>query len=274
MCSSDLSVSGYVADATDCDDTLAEVSPAAAETCNSRDDDCDGTTDEDSASDATTWYLDADDDGHGSTTSHAACTVPSGYVAVSDDCDDTDDAVNPDATEACNGIDDDCDGSIDEAGATGEVSWYADDDEDGYGDAAAEVVDCDAPAGFLADDTDCDDADPDIYPGSTEVQDLVDNDCDGLVDEDFVAVGDLVISEVARQPRFGQSSTVTYGQWFEVYNASAYDIDMSGWYINRHHTSTIGFYVDPASEVYVAAGDYAVFCNRDDYTAEIGRAHG
>ena len=45
------------------------MSPAASEYCNSRDDDCDGATDENSALDATTWYRDSDGDGYGSTSS-------------------------------------------------------------------------------------------------------------------------------------------------------------------------------------------------------------
>ena len=43
-----------------------------------------------------------------------ACSAPSGYVANDDDCDDSDSAVNPGASEICNGVDDDCDTQIDE----------------------------------------------------------------------------------------------------------------------------------------------------------------
>jgi hypothetical protein len=65
---------------------------------------------------APTWYADADGDGFGNAGSTTtACTQPVGYVANSSDCDDNSAAVNPNATEVCNGIDDDCDGLTDAA---------------------------------------------------------------------------------------------------------------------------------------------------------------
>ncbi|MFZ5482576.1 MAG: putative metal-binding motif-containing protein, partial [Myxococcota bacterium] len=104
---------GYVADAGDCDDADADVSPAAGEVCNGVDDDCDGDVDVD-ATDAPTWYADGDGDGYGSATSSEACDAPSGYVAGAGDCDDADDAANPGEAEVCGGADEDCDGATDE----------------------------------------------------------------------------------------------------------------------------------------------------------------
>ncbi|MFM9057499.1 MAG: HYR domain-containing protein, partial [Bacteroidota bacterium] len=61
------------------------------------------------------WYADADGDGYGNVSvSQAACTQPSGYVSNATDCDDSNAAVSPAGTEVCNGIDDDCDGAIDD----------------------------------------------------------------------------------------------------------------------------------------------------------------
>ncbi|MDP2309196.1 MAG: MopE-related protein [Pseudomonadota bacterium] len=88
-----------------------------------------------------------------------------------------------DAVESCDGVDNDCDGQIDED-VVGAGTWYPDADDDGFGDAAAGAVACDAPAGSIADGTDCDDAAPAAHPGSAEVCDLIDNDCDGLIDAD------------------------------------------------------------------------------------------
>ncbi|SCY28806.1 GEVED domain-containing protein [Flavobacterium caeni] len=66
----------------------------------------------------TTWYADADGDGYGdSETSVSACNQPVGYVAVGGDCDDQIAAINPGAADIpYNGVDDDCDGTIDETG--------------------------------------------------------------------------------------------------------------------------------------------------------------
>jgi hypothetical protein len=88
--------------------------------------------------------------------SRAENTVPVGYVTNCSDCNDASVAVNPGATEVCNGIDDDCDGFIDDAdpSVTGQATWYADVDGDGFGDAAADSVDCIQPIGYVANSTD------------------------------------------------------------------------------------------------------------------------
>ncbi len=180
--------SGFVADATDCDDLDASANPGADEICDGVDNDCDGFTDEPDAIDASTWYVDADADGYGGAgLSSTACTQPSGYVADSTDCDDADAAVSPGAAELCNGIDDDCDGSTDEGDATDATTWYVDADADGYGGARLHVDACEAPSGYVADATDCDDGDAAVFPGATELCNGVDDDCDGDLDEDDAA---------------------------------------------------------------------------------------
>ncbi|MCB9766124.1 MAG: hypothetical protein H6739_40485 [Alphaproteobacteria bacterium] len=183
---------GAVSDATDCDDGDAAVNPAAVEVCDGIDNDCDALIDDadDSVdlSTTTSWYTDADGDGHGDPDlSTLACTPPSGTVAVGDDCDDNDAAISPSATEICNDVDDDCDGLTDDDDDSLDLgtaaSWYPDTDGDAYGDAAFSATACDAPAGYVADATDCDDGDAAINPGATEVCNDVDDDCDGDTDD-------------------------------------------------------------------------------------------
>jgi hypothetical protein len=169
---------GTVADSTDCDDSAATVHPGAAELCNGVDDDCDGAVD-DGASGGSTWYTDGDADGYGAN-GVVACQQPNGTIATGGDCDDTDAAVNPAAAELCNGVDDDCDGVLDDGLAA--YSWYADADGDGYG-AGAAIRACAAPAGTVADGTDCDDADSNVNPAATELCNGVDDDCDGVLDD-------------------------------------------------------------------------------------------
>jgi len=85
-----------------------------------------------------------------------------GYTPATGDCDEADPAVNPAAGEACNGVDDDCDGGVDE-----------DYDADGDGHLVEGCLD----------GCDCDDENPSIHPEAEEVCDDVDNDCDGEIDE-------------------------------------------------------------------------------------------
>ena len=176
--------SGRVGDATDCDDADAGVSPAATESCDGIDNNCDGAVDEDTAGDAATWYPDVDADGYGdSAAGQAACSAPSGFIADGTDCDDTLPEVSPAGQEACNGLDDDCDGQVDEEDAIDPLTFFADTDTDGFGDASATLAACDLPSGYVTDDTDCDDTDALVFPGASEFCNGWDDDCDGETDE-------------------------------------------------------------------------------------------
>jgi len=134
----------------------------------------------------TTWYIDADGDGYGNpaiTTS--ACTQPAGYVANNTDCNDNafgGAAIHPGATEVCNGIDDDCDLTIDNGLAM--MPFYLDADGDGYG--ATIKMACSlavAGAGYTTTGGDCDDTRPLVHPGATETCNGMDDNCDGSIDE-------------------------------------------------------------------------------------------
>jgi hypothetical protein len=174
-------VEGRLADGTDCDDTDPAVSPIAAEHCDGIDENCNGTLD-DGAAERTTWYADTDGDGYGDAARTLdACVMPPGYAAAATDCDDADATVHPDGIERCGGGDEDCDGLLDEAGATGGPAWYADGDGDGWGDASDSITACTEPAGYVASAGDCDDADAAFHPGAFEIDcdDPNDYNCDG-----------------------------------------------------------------------------------------------
>jgi hypothetical protein len=184
--------SGWVADASDCDDADASIHPGAAEVCGGGDEDCDGLAD-DADPDATgqaTWYPDGDGDGWGdSASSTRSCTALSGHVTRGSDCDDTSASINPGATEHCDGVDEDCDGAVDAPDAVEAVTWYADGDGDGYGDDATATLLCEGPSGWVEDGGDCDDADAAIHPGAEEIPDGIDSDCDGVADAEDCADG-------------------------------------------------------------------------------------
>ncbi|MFN7143880.1 MAG: putative metal-binding motif-containing protein, partial [Myxococcota bacterium] len=172
---------GTVGDNTDCDDTTSSAYPGNAEVCDEIDNNCDGAVDEGVA---TTYYADFDSDGFGTAAlTQDACAVPTGYTVNSDDCDDAVAAVNPSATETCNTVDDDCDGTTDEDDASGAGTWYADADADGFGDRGTSHISCLAPTGYVADATDCDDGRALTNPSATEYCNSFDDDCDGTTDE-------------------------------------------------------------------------------------------
>ncbi len=175
---------GYAANATDCDDSRADVNPAAQEVCDGADNDCDDETDEGVTS---TFYGDEDGDGFGNPhTPVQACQAPDMYVDNAEDCDDAQPTAHPDHAELCDELDNDCDGDIDEDDAEDAVDWYADSDGDGFGDAKISARACTAPSGYVSEGTDCDDTDPETWPGAAERCDGADNDCDGDVDEDLM----------------------------------------------------------------------------------------
>jgi Putative metal-binding motif/FG-GAP repeat len=103
------------------------------------------------------------------------------------DCDDHNPIVHPDAAETCNGLDDNCDGEIDELGAVDGETWFADSDGDSFGDAASFVSACEQPSAYVDNAQDCDDNNADVLPTGTEVCDDADNDCDGNIDEGTAA---------------------------------------------------------------------------------------
>ncbi len=151
--------SGYVADATDCDDARALTNPAATEYCNTYDDNCNGTVDEDTAADAVTWYQDRDLDTFGNASvSVVQCSAPSGYVVDNTDCLDTSAISYPGAPEICDELDNDCNGTVDD-GPTDGITYYADADADSFGDPDVTVSECELPPGYSENWYDCDDSD-------------------------------------------------------------------------------------------------------------------
>jgi hypothetical protein len=249
--------SGYVTDSSDCDDTESTAYPTATEVCDGRDNDCDGDIDT-GASDQLTWYFDGDEDGYGGNTiTEEACDAPSGYVAAGNDCDDTEAAAYPTATEICDEIDNDCDGVVD-TGAVDESTSYSDVDEDGFGDAATMLVSCDIPVGNVTDDTDCDDTQPTAYPTATEVCDGIDNDCDGVVDTGAVDESMWYID--VDEDGYGDSATSqTACDAPTGYVANAEDCDDTDGFTHPGAADT------ESGTIYTITGDDSITCSSLGY---------
>jgi hypothetical protein len=153
----------------DCDDADAARYPGAEELCDPGeiDEDCDPST-----------VGARDEDGDGATAS-TCCNATAHDRQCGNDCDDTNPAIGPDATEVCDGLDNDCDGRIDE---DVELVLFRDADHDGYGTAESTMHACTAVSGYARKDGDCDDSDPSIHPGAAESCEMpaIDRDCNGV----------------------------------------------------------------------------------------------
>ena len=272
----DLDGDGFGTAEGDCDDADETAYPGNEEICDGVDNDCNKLVDDD-ATDATTWYADKDEDTYGQSGEETeACEAPVDSTDRAGDCDDTDASVNPGESETWyDGTDQDCDGND------------SDQDEDGF-DA------------IEADGEDCDDTDDTVYPNaedgageealgdttrSAAGSPLVDDDCDGYVDEEAIAKGDLIITEINNYSSAGGSSADSRNRsanWFEVYNDSPLTLDLSNWTFAVCDYAASGgvgfdegepawsycdeiqwFSISPEAELVLAPEGYAVLC-RDD----------
>jgi hypothetical protein len=168
----------------DCDDTHAGSNPAVEfEVCDGRDNDCRNGVDDGLAQ--TDFFLDEDGDGVGAGPAVRACAAPPRHVSLSGDCDDSDARRAPGKLEICDEVDNDCNDLVDDGLATS--SYYRDEDGDGFGRQSEVVQRCRAPAGYVEATAvfDCNDSDPTVRPGATEVCNDVDDNCVEGVDEGF-----------------------------------------------------------------------------------------
>ena len=173
----DADADGYDED-EDCDDSDPSIHPGATEVCDSIDNNCNDEVDEGVSS---LFYLDTDNDGFGTEADTIqACDAPEGYVPNGNDCDDSNAEIFPSAPEICDDVDNDCDTFIDED-LTG--VWYADLDNDGFGDQSTIETTCLAPENYVDNDLDCNDENAEINPNMEEICDEIDNNCDDEIDE-------------------------------------------------------------------------------------------
>ena len=171
---------GYVADNTDCDDNDPLEKPGQV------------------------WYADVDNDNYSSGTTLTQCLRPAGYKVASEltattgDCNDGNAAINPAATEICDGVDNNCNMMTDEGVQT---TYYRDMDGDGFGDPLVTQMACSQPMGYVTNNTDCDDNDALEKPGQVWYKDT---DGDG-----YAQTGAATITQCLRPMGYKAASELT-----------------------------------------------------------------
>ena len=134
----------------DCDDGNPAINPTLAEVCDGLDNDCNTVVDDGLSTDL-------DGDGH---------YTPGSCFGPADDCDDDEVLVYGGNPEVCDGLDNNCDTLVDNGLST---------DADGDGVYA--------PGSCFTPNDDCDDNNGAVVPGSVEICDGFDNDCNGIADD-------------------------------------------------------------------------------------------
>jgi hypothetical protein len=189
--------------------------------CGNGDDGAPSGSDTGDCPDPVAVFTDQDHDGVGDAAAGVACGAGPGQSLLTGDCNDAEAAIHPGQVEGCNGLDDDCDGTIDQGLET--HLFYQDLDRDTWGTETVPLVACHAPSpDWTRAGGDCDDTNADVNPGATEICGGGDEDCDGLVDQDdpsldastrtawypdrdadgFGAIGDAVVACVSPQAAF------------------------------------------------------------------------
>ncbi len=166
----------------DCDDKNSMINPDAIEICDAIDNNCDGNID--NGLQTFTYYIDTDSDGYGiSANPLTTClaNAPSGYANKDLDCDDNNPTINPASAEACDNLDNNCNGVKDDGLQT--FTYYIDADGDGYGILANSLTTCltSIPSGYANNDLDCNDANSLINPTAKDIANNgIDEDCNGV----------------------------------------------------------------------------------------------
>lgn len=253
----------YVLDNTDCDDTDGLVNPATVWFQDADGDlsgnttitltqctqpvgyvlnpgDCDDNNN--LVISPSTYYVDADNDGHGSMTGlgFVTCTNPGvGYATLADDCDDAQNTVYPGAPELCDGLDNDCINGIDDGIMM--VPFFVDADNDSFG-AGASTLYCQNPgAGYSPVDGDCNDSNPNVYPGATEILDNgVDENCDFT--DNYAGLNELVPFQFMVVPN--PSNGLVTIETSQLINGTIECIDLNGRVLSTKTLNALSTTVD------------------------------
>ena len=187
----DLDADGFLPSQGDCDESDASVHPGAPELCDGQDNDCDGMVDEGVVQEICDNGLDDNGDGRIDCTDPCCVGRPGcfdgdgdGFSPNSGDCDDDDPAVHPGALEVCDGVDNDCNGLIDETCGDDDDDDVADDDDSAADDDDATSDDDDTTGDDDSAADDDDDTSDDDTGDDDDTSDDDTSDDDTTADDD------------------------------------------------------------------------------------------
>ena len=200
--------SGTANSQDDCNDGNPTAFPGGIEVAGDRvDQNCDGVDD---------CFQDLDQDGYGNpevieSGESLDCNDSIALSSKSDDCDDTSEKAHPGGEEICDSFDNNCDGVIDEITDDNATLYFLDEDRDQFGVVTDQILACGQPTGYASQSGDCNDRNPDAFPGADEVCDEVDNDCNGGVDEPESSIDAQNWYEDSDEDGFGNFSNSELG---------------------------------------------------------------
>ncbi len=193
-------------------------------------------------------YPDVDGDGWGdSDGAFLGCVRPANHVTRGGDCDDDEAAAHPRAQEVCDEVDNDCNGVVDDGWATDADPYWIDDDGDGFGDPAIEIHSCEQPPRGVTNSDDCDDTDPNDFPGASAA-------CPGTTCEDIIAADSTLGNGTYTFDPDGDGTsftadcemTIDGGGWTQL-NADTLASRSSGDTREYLYTYSSGFYISPST---------------------------
>ena len=183
---------GFTKNGGDCNDYDSSVKPSAQELCDSKDNNCNGNTDEAGSQGCKIYYADLDGDKFGDD-NNSACMCASkktaNYIETPGDCNDGDKNIRPGVAEVCDEADNDCDNKVDEEGADGCQLFFIDADKDQYGPTASGKCLCKGNLLYVTNNAgDCDDNNNQITPAAQELCNNIDDDCSGVTDDGIASL--------------------------------------------------------------------------------------